>query len=69
MEVSPAADGPRAGVADALLERGDKEGVLFMYAEALTRAEYLYAMAGILGQSGRNAESSVTTKTSPGFSY
>lgn len=62
--VSPAADGPRAGVADALLERGDKEGALSMYAEALARAsspnargEYLYAMASILGQSGRNAES------------
>jgi tetratricopeptide (TPR) repeat protein len=62
--VSPAADGPRAGVANALQERGDNGGALAMYREALDRAaspqargEYLYAMASILGQSGRNAES------------
>lgn len=62
--VSPAADGPRAGVANALLAHGDSEGALNLFGEALaraktpkSRAEYLYAMASILGQSGRNAES------------
>lgn len=64
MAVSASADGPRAGIASALLERGDSAGAVVMYAEALARAktlqarsEYLYDLARILGQSGRHAES------------
>ena len=64
MAVSPAAAGPRAGIAIALAERGDIDTAIPMYASALERAstpreraDYLYHMASILGQNGRGNES------------
>lgn len=64
LQLSPKADGPRAGIAAELAARGDAAGAISMYSEALERAgsakargEYLYALASLLGQGGRNAES------------
>lgn len=62
--VSPGADGPRAGIANALEQRGDIPGALARYAEALqratttkARAEHLYAMARLHGLNGDSARS------------
>lgn len=66
MRVSPAAPGPRAGIAASLAARGDVDGAITMYRGALDRAttpamrsSYLYNMASVLGQAGRAEESDV----------
>lgn len=63
-QVSPSADGPHSGIANAMVNRGDVKGAVAHYAEALERArtvparsEYLYAMASLHGQNGNTAES------------
>lgn len=62
-QVSPNADGPRSGLAEALAARGEFPAALTRYAEALERAAsldartlYLYEMARLHGQSGNSAE-------------
>lgn len=66
MQVSPNADGPRAGMAMELESQGKIDEAIALYAKLIERARspkdkaiYLYSMASLLGQNGRGAESEV----------